>query len=189
MESTITYELAVIALAYIVFRIYRAFAARAQTTLPANFAISGVQGAFLILGALGAIAGIAVFLLRDADAVTVCKQQEQTIKTAETGWETAVQQPFTAGTYQVQLHQGSTPGTFSNPQAAATDYLESQPTDPVNPTGLYSMVVVAKTTTSSEQVTITCPGVHSKADLASLSGASSATNGEVQMQNGNYSAI
>jgi hypothetical protein len=187
--DTLTYELIVCVVAYGIFRLYQLTGKRLRLTTPASFAISNVQGAFLILAALGGIAVLAVLAIRASDQVKICKQNEQTIASALTAYETAVEAPYPAGTVTVKIHAGTTPGTFSNPNAAGIDYLGSQPIDEVNPTGLYSMTVVAATTTTDETYTIVCPGVHSQADLASLTGSSSATKGEVQLSDGTFSAI
>ena len=99
--DTLTYELSVCVLAYVAFRIYQITGKRLRLTTPASFAISNVQGAFLILAALGGIAVLAVLAIRASDQVKICKQNEQTIATALTAYESAVEAPYPAGTVTV----------------------------------------------------------------------------------------
>jgi len=180
------YEAAVLAVAYVAFRVYtRAFRLNTRT-MPGFGQLTTVQGAVAIGALLVAVAALAIMMIRNADTVQVCKNNEQTIAAALTSWESVTQTAFTAGTVQVKAGTG---GTFSNPNAAAIDYLASQPIDPINPTGSYTLTYVAPTATSPESYTITCPGPHTQADLASIQGGASATKGQIVLTNGQFTAI
>jgi hypothetical protein len=189
--ATALYELAILAIAFLAYRILAIVSKRKLTaTTAGQMVLPQVQGAFVILAVLGVIAGVAVFYLKSSDAVQVCKQQEGAIATALASYESAVGTgPAAMTSTAVKTFSGGTAGTFSNPNNAKVDYLSTPPIDPAAPTGSYLLTYTPNTATTPESYTIVCPGVHTQADLASLTGGASATEGHIQLSNGVYTAI
>lgn len=183
--SILTYEIAIVAIAAIVWfallrKDQRTYAVatnlRGQQMSEANWAY--------VLVAILLIAGTVAFLLyRSSDAVVVCEKNERQIQTALTGYIANVGSYPAATAVQVKAVAGTTAGTFSNPTNIASDFLGQQPIDPVNQAGFYTFTYTKETATVPASYLITCPGIHSQADLGNMAGAATETSGKITLNN------
>jgi hypothetical protein len=148
-------------------------------TIKGQAALSEVQAAALILGVLALAAGVSAWAIFYTSAVKGCESNERSIQAAAESYRAAVGSlPATAAAITVTA--GTTAGTFANPTSTSVDYLGQLPIDPVNPTGSYSWTYTAGTASAPELYVILCPGLHTKADLSSLTGGSTETSGKIQ---------
>lgn len=145
--------------------------------LKGQAALSEMQAAALVMGALALAVGVAVFAIYYNSAVRVCESNERAIQAAAEAYRTATggSLPATAAAITV-----GTSGTFVNPNSSSIDYLGQLPVDNANPTGSYSWTYTAATATAPELYVIACPGIHTKGDLTSLPGAATETSGKIQ---------
>lgn len=147
-----------------------------NVNLKGQAALSEMQAAGLVMGALALIVGVAVYAIFFTSAVKGCIANERSIQSAAEAYRTATgSMPATAASISV-----GTSGTFANPNDTKIDYLGQLPVDPANPSGSYSWTYTAPTATAAELYVIACPGVHTKGDLSSLPGASTETSGKIQ---------
>jgi type II secretory pathway pseudopilin PulG len=184
---TALYELALILAMTTGYALYTK-ARKKRALLPAQGnQTSEMLAVFMFLGilALGGIIGISAML--SGSAVKVCLDNEKTIETAFHSYMTVVGTPAAgwATASDVTVHNGTTPGTFSNPVSPTTDYLQQLPKDPVNPNGFYTFQYTSTSSTQGD-FTIICPGPHSAADLAGLPGTT--TQGKIEDYDGAESA-
>lgn len=183
--SVYAYEAAIVAVAAIAWfallrKDQRTYAVatnlRGQQLQEANWAY--------VLVAIILVAGTVAFLLyRSTDAVVVCEKNERQIQTALTGYIANVGSYPAAAAIQVKAVNGATAGTFSNPTNIASDFLGQQPTDPVNTAGFYTFTYVKETAGVPASYLITCPGIHSQADLGNMPGAAAETSGKITLNN------
>lgn len=143
-------------------------------------ALSEVQGAALILGVLALVGGVAVWAIFFSSSVSGCEANERAIQAAAEGYRTATHGQMPASAAAITVVNGTTAGTFSNPNQISVDYLGERPVDPVNPTGSYSWTYTAATPSASEMYVILCPGIHTKADFGNMAGIGTETAGKVQ---------
>lgn len=182
------YEVAALALTFLMFGAVYRFGRRRGIVLPAQTQLIVALGTFALVAILTTIVALAINVAKQNSQVTACKSNEQTIAGALAAWEQAYG-PYAATTSaDVTAHSGSTAGTFSAPGFAATDLLQSTPIDPANPTGSYKLTVVPQSASANESFTIVCPGPHTQSALGTMAGASSATAGQIVDTNGNFSA-
>lgn len=190
MNTTLLYEVAVIALGvglwYALFKAQLRFAVpgtRSRDALKAQ-GLSEAQAAVLIIGALavvGSVAGLSIF---NASTVKACESNLKAIETALNAYKVAVGSFPATTAASVVVYNGTTAGTFSNPNQISTDYLGQATVDPANPTGSYKLTYVAPTATAGDSYTIVCPGIHTKGDLTNVPGAASETAGKIELLNG-----
>lgn len=147
-----------------------------NVNLKAQAAVSEMQAAGLIMGAFALVVAIAVYAIFFSSAVKGCLANIRSIQAAAESYRTAVGSlPPSAAAITI-----GTSGTFANPNDTKVDYLGQLPQDAANPTGSYSWSYTAATASAAELYVITCPGVHTKGDLAAIAGASTETAGKIQ---------
>lgn len=179
MIHVVQFEVLVLCTAFVVWYALTMAAQRRfsfNVNLKGQAALSEMQAAGLVMGALALVVGIAVYAIYFNSAVKGCEANERSIQAAAEAYRTAVgSMPATASSISV-----GTSGTFTNPTSTNIDYLGQLPIDPANPTGAYSWTYTAPTASAAELYVVACPGIHTKGDLTNLPGAATETAGKIQ---------
>lgn len=157
-------------------------------TFKAQAALSEVQGAALILGVLALVGGVAVWAIFFSSSVSGCESNVRAIQAAAESYRSATHGSMPSSAAAIIVTNGTTAGTFSNPNQTSVDYLGEAPRDPVNPSGSYSWTYTAATPSASELYVILCPGIHTKADFGNMAGLATETAGKVQFSSSGANA-
>ncbi len=112
---------------------------------------------------------------RQQTQVSACESNLRSIATAAEQYYSAVQ------AYPAGSAAAVTSTLFQNPTVTTVTYLGQQPVDPADPTqtGTYKYTYTAPTATAAGFYVISCPGLHPKETLSSVSGGSTETTGHL----------
>jgi competence protein ComGC len=170
------YEIAVLLIVAAAFAADRIALRRQAVAVRGQAQLVIVLGVFLLMAVLLVVAVVNINATKTAAAVKGCMSQEQSIATALLALNTAT----------------GTSGAYANKTVAAgilvngtTDYLPTQPLDPVDNTSTYTLN--ATLTNGVYSYTITCAGVHGKDDLSGAIKSGTYSAGHIIDTNGSYS--